>query len=65
VPVSAGPISISRSLQDPVSCTLEEWAPLGGPVRPLLQVRVCVWGGVRACVRVLAENMLVALGWGG
>jgi hypothetical protein len=36
--VSAGPISICRSLPDPVACPLEEWAPLGGPVRPLLQV---------------------------
>ena len=41
--VSAGPISIGRSLPDPVSCPLEEWAPDGGPVRPLLQV----WGGFR------------------
>jgi len=36
--VTAGPISISRSLPDPVTCPLEEWAPMGGPVRPLLQV---------------------------
>jgi hypothetical protein len=37
--VCVGPISISRSLPDPATCPLDDWAPLGGPVRPLLQVR--------------------------
>jgi hypothetical protein len=35
---AAPPIQLARSLSDPHSCTLQQWAPPGGPVRPLLQV---------------------------
>ncbi|WIA40164.1 hypothetical protein OEZ86_013561 [Tetradesmus obliquus] len=38
---SAPPVQLSRSLSNPHSCTLQQWAPPGGPVRPLLQL-MCV-----------------------
>jgi hypothetical protein len=37
--VTAGPVPLLRQLEDPARCPLVDWAPAGGPVRPLLQVR--------------------------
>ncbi|WIA19878.1 hypothetical protein OEZ85_005778 [Tetradesmus obliquus] len=62
---SAPPVQLSRSLSNPHSCTLQQWAPPGGPVRPLLQL-MCVLPAksvgdalpaVLANLIVLAENM--------
>ncbi|KAF8063012.1 ALKBH8 [Scenedesmus sp. PABB004] len=39
--VCVAPIPLHRGLVDPHACELDEWAPPGGPVRPLLQL-MCV-----------------------
>lgn len=39
VAVTAGPVHLKRQLTNPESCPISDWAPIGGPVRPLLQVR--------------------------
>jgi hypothetical protein len=49
---AAPPIQLDRSLNDPNSCTLQQWAPPGGPVRPLLQVNIVTCVAAPECCSV-------------
>ena len=57
---AAPPVQLSRSLSDPHSCTLQQWAPLGGPVRPLLQVRWLLCNMLHVSVQGMDANLLAA-----